>query len=530
MSHRKIVSRAKIVVFSLLPAVILFSLVEGSAQIYWKYREAVSLNSVAENGERILRNDAINFIKEPDGILGYRLRANLEGRTNSRGLSQLEEIDYARRDSSLRIVSVGESTTQGTTLSDNYPTQLHSLLQSHTTDYPGGVEVVNAGVSGWVSGQWTLYSESELHQYKPDIVILYAGWNDFQSYSPLAPPPSQSYFTAAYQPTRGLPIGSGLKSVVLANAFIESLKSRMAHRVLRPAVAQWTSFSEGAMITNETPLSDIVAADFAPNSYVSVLVDHQLLRTESSKAYEASIEIRGHGATFIRVQGSANGRNQHYVDCPLQIREAWSKTTCKFTKPDDSLGIQVSLFSGEAGGEIEIRGFKLLQYRSDSEPHVVARTAGHSDVPVEKTYRFYLENLSRTVRAFKDANPEVNIAISSLVGRWPMDTEEQFRNPFGHVWWMDENVSREEASVLLEEFNSLIERYAAENGLLFVDMSATFRELDRQQLMVDFAHMRGDGYPIMAHKFYHQFREAGFLTGLENSELDIMMERHRIDP
>ena len=54
--------------------------------------------------------------------------------------------------------------------------------------------MLNASVSGWVSDQWAMYSESELNRYAPDIVIFYGGWNDFQSYDPFKGVPRVSYF------------------------------------------------------------------------------------------------------------------------------------------------------------------------------------------------------------------------------------------------------------------------------------------------------------------------------------------------
>jgi hypothetical protein len=90
-----------------------------------------------------------------------------------------------------------------------------------------------------------------------------------------------------------------------------------------------------------------------------------------------------------------------------------------------------------------------------------------------------------------------------------MDTEEQFQARGGHVEWMEaRGTGRQQAAALLKQFNTLIERYARDNGLLFVDMANTFEDLDRQRLMWDFCHMIEDGYRIMAHLFYDRLRAA----------------------
>ena len=348
--------RIKLVVFSLLPAAILFAAVEGAAQLYWRYRAAMPMSVIAENGEKLLKNDAINFRKEPDGVLGYRLKPNLSTDgfvSNRRGLAQVEENDYARVPQSLRLLCIGESTTMGSSRTASYPTQLRSLLPSRVSGYLGPVEVINAGVAGWVSDQWALYSERELYKYQPDIVIVYAGWNDFQAYDPHAKPSFASVFAQTYGGP--LPVVSGLKSVALARALLDR------------AVA------------------------------------------------------RGQRATGISV-----------------------------------------------------------------------------GAPPEAIYRFYFQNLTRMVKAFRAANPNVRIALSSLAGRWPMDTEEQFRARGRRIAWMEQRgLGRHEAAALLKQFNALIERYARENGLLFVDMAGTFESLDRQVLMWDFCHMIEDGYRIM---------------------------------
>ena len=377
--------RIKLIVFSLLPAAILFAAIEGAAQLYWSYRAAMSMSAIAANGEKVLKNDAINFLKEPDGVLGYRLKPNLNTDnfvSNSRGLAQAEVNDYARAPQSLRLLCIGESTTMGGRTA-NYPTQLRSLLTSRLSGYLGPVEVINAGVAGWLSDQWALYSERELYKYQPDIVIIYAGWNDFQTYDPHAKPAMESAFARYYG--RPLPAVTGLKSVVLARAFLDRAVSRTQRAV---------GISAGA--------------------------------------------------------------------------------------------------------------------------------------PLEAIYRFYLENLTRTVSAFRAANPDVRIAISSLAGRWPMDTEEQFQARSGHTGWMEQRgLGRKQAAALLKQFNALIERYARDNGLLFVDMANTFEDLDRQRLMWDFCHMIEDGYRIMAHVFYDRLRGAGLLKGQEDLELKMLLKKYR---
>lgn len=71
------------------------------------------------------------------------------------------------------------------------------------------------------------------------------------------------------------------------------------------------------------------------------------------------------------------------------------------------------------------------------------------------------------------------------------------------IWWMiDNKVTREHASSLLELFNGIIEDYAKENKLHFIDMRKTFKDLDKQNLFVDFCHLTHEGYKIIAKTFF----------------------------
>jgi lysophospholipase L1-like esterase len=87
-------------------------------------------------------------------------------------------------------------------------------------------------VSGWISDQLALRVERQLAAYRPDIVVLYMGWNDFQTYSPYRPPPAQSWFEERYgvvAPGDRL----GLRSVELLSAAYASLAARVAGKIER---------------------------------------------------------------------------------------------------------------------------------------------------------------------------------------------------------------------------------------------------------------------------------------------------------
>jgi len=281
----------KILFFSILPAVFLFALLEGLSQLYWIYLENEAFNTIAATGEKVLRNDGINFMKQPDGVLGYRLRPNVAHYTNGQGFAQIEVIEKSRLPGSFRIMTVGESTTQGSNLTTNYPFFLLETLRKYSREYQSNPEVLNAGVSGWLSDQWAVFSERQLADYFPDVVVIYGGWNDFQHYDPFKGEPKVSFFQSAYGTVPTAVVGY-LKSVTLGSAILRKIKA-----------------------------GNHVASSQVPTR-------------------------------------SGRGKN---------------------------------------------------------------------------IYHFLFKNMSRTVKSFKKINPNVKIVVSSLVGRWPMDTDEQFRDKFGHV-------------------------------------------------------------------------------------------------
>ncbi|HEU5305514.1 MAG TPA: GDSL-type esterase/lipase family protein, partial [Gemmatimonadales bacterium] len=229
--------RGKKLVFAVVTVVIVLGAVEGGARLIWMWLESRALARTVKRGEAVLRNDAINFVKVADGRYGYTLRPGFSRGglvVNDQGFAQREAVDRDRKAGTLRLIAMGESTTQGHDVdTGNYPVYLRRLLQGGARGF-AQTEVVNAGVSGWVSDQAALRAEWELADYKPDIVVLYLGWNDFQSYDPYGPKWGESYFNAVYGPDR-VRDRLGLKSVELLSGVASAVRVRM---MKRPAAAR----------------------------------------------------------------------------------------------------------------------------------------------------------------------------------------------------------------------------------------------------------------------------------------------------
>lgn len=77
----------------------------------------------------------------------------------------------------LRVMVVGGSTVLGQgakTPAENLPARLRQRLERR---HPR-VEVVNAGVGGYFSGQELVRAVAELLPYRPEVLVVYDGWND----------------------------------------------------------------------------------------------------------------------------------------------------------------------------------------------------------------------------------------------------------------------------------------------------------------------------------------------------------------
>ncbi len=361
--HRKLA-------FAALTVALVFGLLEGAARVVWWSLEQRSFQQQESAGYEILRNDATNFMKVADGMYGYTMKPNFEKglvSINEAGFHQKDTVPVERTPGRLRLICLGESTTFGNDVVSNYPAYLRGILSAAGQR----AEVINAGVPGWVSDQIALRAEHQLAAYKPDVVILYAGWNDFQSYDPLGPEPAVSYWEFAYK----------------GRAWKQQATSWFRSVALLSALYHSTQPAEAA------PL--------------------------------ASSDTRG----------------------------------------------------------------------------------GH--------YKFLIQNLHRIVTAFRTANPDVKIFVSTLAGRWPAGTAEDWKQ-IAPVWWMPmHDVSVEHAAALVAALNDQLRQFARARNVRLIELAAAFQRLDRARLQYDWAHMISDGYELMAWTMYDALVEDGIVRPVE---------------
>ncbi len=185
---------------TVLVVTLVCGVVESVARIVWWRMERESLRAHYQRGEVVLNNDAINFMKMPDGVYGYTLKPgfkNDNNTINSQGFRRSADVPVRRSPRSLRVVCLGESTTFGSDDESNYPSFLQRILETDAIGYQS-YEVINAGVPGWISDQVALRVHRQIAALEPDVAILYVGWNDFQSCDALGPAPVESSFTYWY--------------------------------------------------------------------------------------------------------------------------------------------------------------------------------------------------------------------------------------------------------------------------------------------------------------------------------------------
>jgi lysophospholipase L1-like esterase len=149
---------------------------------------------LAEIGLRIYVNSVLKpphgVFKEPwkvpDAELEWKLKPNYQNEArgiyiNSQGFKGEELLE--KEGKIYRIVALGDSTTFG--VGQGYPQILQQLLnQFKSQDCASKFEVVNAGVEGYNSEQISLHFQRDVLPLKPDMILIYAGWNDLYGTDP----------------------------------------------------------------------------------------------------------------------------------------------------------------------------------------------------------------------------------------------------------------------------------------------------------------------------------------------------------
>lgn len=98
-----------------------------------------------------------------------------------------EEISRNKPPHTFRIAALGESSTfgYGDDPESPYPLQLERALNKNKTENCSmHYEVVNAGVEKYFSWQVAKHFERDVLPLKPDVILVYMGWNDLYVVNP----------------------------------------------------------------------------------------------------------------------------------------------------------------------------------------------------------------------------------------------------------------------------------------------------------------------------------------------------------
>lgn len=166
----------KLITFSLLPAILFFVTAETSVRLI-----GIDKPSIIAGGSGIGQPGSIS---KADPELGWSLIPNTtintpEGAVTINNLGLRSPEIFPKKKNEFRILSLGESSTFGTDVSDSetYSAQLQELLNKIIQSRI--ITVINTGVSAYSSFQSLKYLESRGLRLKPDLILFYHEVNDY---------------------------------------------------------------------------------------------------------------------------------------------------------------------------------------------------------------------------------------------------------------------------------------------------------------------------------------------------------------
>jgi len=141
-----------------------------------------------------------NTWQEPSDILGFTMAPNFEGvgpvgswvKTNSRGIRDDVEHQWAKPPGTIRILGIGDSFAfgWGVSLEETFLKKLeHNLTQMTGRE----IETINAGGPNWDLNQYYVYLKNFGIRYSPDIILLTYFFNDIPQFIQEAIPAEPEY-------------------------------------------------------------------------------------------------------------------------------------------------------------------------------------------------------------------------------------------------------------------------------------------------------------------------------------------------
>lgn len=245
--------------------------------------------------------------------------------TNSRGFRGAE-FSVEKSSGGPRILCLGDSCVFGWGVDDanTYPALLHKRLARAGLS---SAEVINAGVPGYSSWQALAWYREELFRLKPDVLVVYIGWNDlFES-----------------RPELGTQLGKGGKmaAYLLRRSFLAT-ELRFALYALREKLGRAAAADENALY----------------RSFEPVFFRHQLRRLVQ--------EAKGHGARVLLLtlptadrgnpRGAASGRHAYIARNPWKFAILYDRYNDAIRESAREGGVELLDVAGEMNGKEDLFG------------------------------------------------------------------------------------------------------------------------------------------------------------------------------
>ena len=168
-------SKTKLIIFSILPVVLLLVSAEVAVRLLSLDQPAIFAGTPSVGPNSHIKADLeLGWSLRPDNSSTDK---GMTMTTNSLGLRSPEV--HPKQPGEFRILSLGESTTFGTAVTDKetYSALLEEFLNEKTDS--NNVTVINAGVGAYSSFQSLKYLELRGLKLEPDLILFYHEINDY---------------------------------------------------------------------------------------------------------------------------------------------------------------------------------------------------------------------------------------------------------------------------------------------------------------------------------------------------------------
>jgi lysophospholipase L1-like esterase len=486
----------KAIAFSAILTVGFLLALEGGLRLYAYVRaEWMRGKGLPPPGER-------SAYQVSDPVLGYALKPGY----NAKGISintlgfRGPEIAPEKPRGTTRIFAIGDSTTFGLS-GENcpYPEQLQRLLDNQYG--LGRFEVINAGVEGYGTDYALRLLETRIVPLKPDLVLVYVGWNDLYSTSPYNPrqpaledlhPENREggdWKARIAEALDSLYIARWLKKLIFLDLYSIVAKVRGKFAGGNHELAHTIRFDEGVPSGWSVGAQQVGISILPGQEGLRIVTsgsERQLVSSVFPSDQGGMVELR-----YRLLEGKAKllvidaeSRNVVVEEALPTRHKRWKNRRVYFRSRGQPIQIALASFPGNDGGQsvVDIRHLKL--YRADLEqfrvsPHFTAY------------YRVRLKHIIETVHQ-AGAKP-VLLTLPTLLGERMSERGIKMLH-YPRATWGDRMLFLD----LYRRFDHALRETAEQEGVPLIDIAGHIDRLDKDALFFDSLHMHCEGYGEIA--------------------------------